>query len=443
MAKFPTGADDYLFTTVLDGVRVDGRIMPLRETSETGPSVLRAEDVAFLVEGLEERVRVLDMGWGSWKRFGSSDSDWPFHGMPSQLVRPILFAGWQSAPSGIADMFGVRTRWAYTFGGGYATFIRPDRAQSWPADFSLGEYRSVVDFTGDTLEDRLIDVAEGRTGFTPRNDPGMPLTLDGKRLDRVVPRRAFRDLKQLRYVLSPATLDPERSRVHMASQRGYDATPPAGSDGYNLYDETMDRHITLAVVPYATQFGGGSTGSVSFPDIGCYCSCTAMSERDSCNSVYMSEKGNVDSSGDSEGVICCASSVNVWAEDSLVLAPIGALGTGVLGIGLPSLSDIRKVIVVYRVWHRLSSRGGDGSDPLVMVNRFVAVARPAAGLKIKLSWIDPEYCQGLLASSGLPPVIVEHPDPEHTHSCGVDIAGIYVLSEPDFRTDLRNIDCPA
>lgn len=442
MAKFPTEADDYLFADV-KGVYVDGRIMPLRETSETGPSVLRAEDVAFLVEGLEERVRVLDMGWESWKRFGASDADWPFHGTPNPLVRPILSAGWQPAPPDIADMFGVRTRWAYTFGGGYATFIRPERAQSWPAQFDLEEYQSIADFTGDTLEDRLIDGATGRTGFTPLNDPDRPQSGNRKRLDRVPPRRAFRDLKQLRYVLSPATLDPERSRVWMVSERGYDATPPEGSDGRDLYDETMDRDITLAVVPYATQFGGGATGSVSFPDIGCYCVCSSMSERDSCNSVYMSEMGNVDSSGDSEGVICCASSVDVWAEDSLVLAPVSAFGTGVLGINLPSLSDIRKVIIVYRVWHRLSGVDGDGSNPSVMANRFVAVARPAAGMKIKRGWIDSEYCQDLLASSGFPSTIDEHPDPEHTHSCGVDIAGIYVLSEPDFRTDLRDIDCPA
>lgn len=429
---------DYKYVDV-SKIPVDGNIMPIREKSN-GPRVLKAVDMAFLVEGFHERYNVYETGW--WSHIGNIDGasaptyPWPWPVDMQSPALPLLQAT-KEILNNIAYMLCAFCGNAVG-AGGYVTYLSPDKVASVTEKMTLYNVKDLKDgMRSEDVENELIHQTGLRDGFLPLN----PVTGDEeyvKRvdLDRTRIRRAFADLKRLQYVIVPMDLDQDRSKVRMTTVKGYDSTPPEGESG-EIYDDSYTRDVRLTVTPRVISFGS----YISFPDVGCYCVCGTLPENTTYTStLYMSAKGNTDANGDDEepgekGVVCCVSEVNVSAEGDLVMKPTN-------GGWNPGAYDIEKVVLVFRAWDRVSGAGGSGDDPQVMENTYWMRAYSPDGLTIKKEWIGEGACKEMLAGSGYRTTVDEHPDPAHTESCGVDLTAVYVIAKPQFRTDLSDVDCP-
>lgn len=425
---------DYKYVDV-SRIPVDGNIMPIREKSN-GPRVLRAVDMAFLVEGFHERYNVYETGW--WSHVENIDGDsapqyplpWPIDIQSPAL--PLLQAA-KKVLNNIAYMLCAYCG-GFVRGGGYVTYLNPGKVASVAEKMKLCNVRDGM--RSEDIENELMHQTGLRDGFLPLN----PIVGDieyVKRidLDRTRIRRAFADLKRLQYVIVPMGLDEDRSKVRMTTVKGYDSTPPEGESG-EIYDDSYTRDIRLTVTPRVVVFGY----YVSFPDLGCYCGCQTTPENTQTFTLYMSAKGNTDANGDDEepgekGVVCCMSEVNVSAEGDLVMKPTS-------GGWNPGAGDIKKTILVFRAWHSVSGTGGSGAGPSVTEETYWMRAYSPDGLTIKKEWIGKGACTEMLAGSGYRTTVDEHPDPAHTESCGVDLTAVFVIAKPQFRTDLSDVDCP-
>lgn len=412
--------------------------MPIREKSN-GPRVLKAVDMAFLIEGLHERYNVYDTGW--WSHIEDIDGDsapqhpwpWPVGKIPSPAL-PLLQAT-KEVLNNIAYMLCAYSAGG-AHGGGYMTYINPDKVASVAEKMNL--YNVKDGMTSVEIENELMHQTGLRDEFSPLNpitrDAGYVNRID---LDRTGIRRAFADLKRLQYVVVPMGLDEDRSKVRMTTVKGYDSTPPEGESG-EIYDDSYTRDIKLTVTPRVIVFGD----YVSFPDLGCYCECRTTPENTQTFTLYMSGRGNTDANGDGEegisgkGIVCCVSEVNVSAEGDLVMKPTRSGWS-------PGAGDIRKTILVFRAWHLVSGTGGYGAGPSAMEETYWMKAYSPDGLTIKKEWIGKGACTEMLAGSGYRTTVDEHPDPAHTESCGVDLTAVFVIAKPQFRTDLSDVDCPA
>lgn len=426
---------DYRYVDV-SRIPVDGNIMPIREKSN-GPRVLKAVDMAFLIEGFHERFNVYETGW--WSHIENIDGDsapqyprpWPLDIQSPAL--PLLQATKQVL-NNIAYMLCAYCGGG-AHGGGYVTYLNPDKVASVAEKMKLYNVRDGM--RSEDIENELMHQTGLRDEFLPLNpiigDIEYVKRID---LDRTRVRRAFADLKRLQYVIVPMGLDEDKSKVRMTTVKGYDSTPPEGESG-EIYDDSYTRDIKLTVTPRVIVFGD----YVSFPDLGCYCECRTLPENTPTFTLYMSAKGNTDANGDDEepggdrGVVCCVSEANVSAEGDLVMKPTS-------GGWSPGAGDIKKTVLVFRAWHRVSGTGGYGAGPSVMEETYWMRACSPDGLTIKKEWISKGACTEILAGSGYRTTVDEHPDPAHTESCGVDLTAVYVIAKPQFGTDLSDVDCP-
>lgn len=427
--------NQYRYVDVSD-IDIPDCIMPKRETQSKGLQCLDGEDMAFLCEGWNERAWTIGGPVDRRNSFAANGSDgYRFYRngrlefFVPKKIQAAMDPEHRLVARGISELYGIPPD---TGSAGYTAFIRPDKAYAGSNVKINGlDDLSPGNITLRLVEDKVVKLEHLVDGFSPVNPVQSTSRVDWdeerKRLTLSpdLLRTAFWDLKRLQYIITPVALD--NAKVHMSSEKGYDENHPERE----MYGDEYTRSIDLTVVAYTQPVYGVK---VSFPDIGCYCRCSSMVEDDSTCTIYMSEKGNTDSGGehdDPEGVICCVSSVDVYADRKLPL----------MDLGFPA-DRIRRTIVVYRIWHRLSGEDGDGSNPPVMDNTYRMMTCPSSGYSIAKKYVKESFCRELLADAGYPTEIDDHPDPNHTESCGVDIAAVFLIIEPEYRTDLSHVDCP-
>lgn len=445
------GRRDYRYVGIPDSVAVTGDIMPLRETRREGPCALRAEDIAFLAEGVAERLSCVLFGGvvgdGAQDWFPLSDFSQGIRQMPSFISgdRAYLGSALTSGPTLDPDtrvlpyiVSGLcNTQWFpdpldgpfISIGTPYM-YVHPDKALT---GLNKREIRNFIPWDMGSTWLRVMYTA-GLPSLYPRNSVLWDFMSERERwdLNPKTMRKAFADLKDLQYVIFP--LGPNRTRkcVHVSTYRGYDLQRP----DEEIYSSAYDKSFDIAPSMYLQ--------GKDLSEIGCYCEVADWSNSDDAittSTIYMSEKGCVDSGypwedSDSRGTVCCVSSVDIQCNEAI------PMDTGGLNMDLIGPGDMVNVYVVYRVWHRLTGSDGDGREAVILDRQYVVSSRLNPGFAIPKGLVRRSSCMEILADCGYPTEITSHPYPYHTEACGVDLVAAFFVARPRFRTDLSGVECP-